>query len=841
MLDRTNVRPNRRDSRDNNKKHTRRSPFNDMEDFDDFDDYILGRKEKEPRKPKIENPIHVEKIEGGKFINVIDVEYTFLKIIPTNNLDLCDTKNIVQTIHSLHGFINKRIYFSKDKFSINIRRDNLKISYFIDITLNKVNFYFIIPKETEQIFKSKIRSVWKDCTVKEVKSIPNFTEKSIKYKLSYRNEDALSLNTTSTQTLSNILSVLDIIEDNDRVGVMYNFKPMLNLDWYNVWNKTINKYRNYEDVSLDKINSKKIFFKSIKFIIHLLESFINALMNFGDLIPNKEVAIMDKLTEMFYGDKRDISSDTKKKKEGKLLSSQIVIIGDGKNIDKVNNNVVSVCNSYNSLTGDNQMKFVKVNTDFNFTNGIFSNCEWNNMSLEECSKLIELPIKKDVLSHPMAIEHKDIFETDVPLEGKIGFKRCGVCEYNGVKTIAHLSSHKEISNLPLVVMGEQGGGKSTFIVNYILDCISKDESVVVIDFIDVCQLSQTIKKYVPKEKIIDIDLSKRECRQGFGYNEIGYNENDDVYERIRKANSSSLLIEQLINSVNIDEELSVSMSKYLISACNVMYTKDIYASLGDVSNILEYPTIRKDILESLNKEEKYILRDDIMTLNSLDEIKYDKKLDELTVIGNKDSKINSIMTRLNVLKKEMALKSMYDKTSENNINFKEEINKGKVILIQMPEGTFLTESANNILTTFFTTKTWLSMQLRSAEKSNKKDDKELIKCNFIVDELAFAPTSLQYFKKIIPQSRKKRFKPVLTCHGLNQISPLEDCLKNSGTSYMLLKGTDKSNFEKLKDKLEPFSITDLAKLKQYQSLNIINYSTGYAKFITTLDDLPKKE
>jgi gentisate 1,2-dioxygenase len=56
----------------------------------------------------------------------------------------------------------------------------------------------------------------------------------------------------------------------------------------------------------------------------------------------------------------------------------------------------------------------------------------------------------------------------------------------------------------------------------------------------------------------------------------------------------------------------------------------------------------------------------------------------------------------------------------------------------------------------------------------------------------------------------------------------------NSASYMLMKGSGRTNFDHLKDQLYPFSLEDLESLPQYSSLNIINYQDGKAKFITKL-------
>lgn len=63
---------------------------------------------------------------------------------------------------------------------------------------------------------------------------------------------------------------------------------------------------------------------------------------------------------------------------------------------------------------------------------------------------------------------------------------------------------------------------------------------------------------------------------------------------------------------------------------------------------------------------------------------------------------------------------------------------------------------------------------------------------------------------------------------------MRDELRSANTSYMLISGCDKKNFEELKEELYPYTAEDLKNLKRYHSLNLIKTKDGYARFITKL-------
>ena len=83
-------------------------------------------------------------------------------------------------------------------------------------------------------------------------------------------------------------------------------------------------------------------------------------------------------------------------------------------------------------------------------------------------------------------------------------------------------------------------------------------------------------------------------------------------------------------------------------------------------------------------------------------------------------------------------------------------------------------------------------------------------------------------------------------HNINIVSPskclpqsskgiLKNELKNSNTSYMLISGCEKSNYQELREELENnFDLEDMLNMKRFYSMNLIKTSDGYSSFITKL-------
>lgn len=97
-----------------------------------------------------------------------------------------------------------------DKSIRNFFETNFKIAYILDITKEDTSFYFMIPKPFVNIIIEKVREVWPKTTLVEVQEIKEHVN-PVTYQLSYKKEDDLC--------------VLYIMQDSNRVTIIYNFIP----------------------------------------------------------------------------------------------------------------------------------------------------------------------------------------------------------------------------------------------------------------------------------------------------------------------------------------------------------------------------------------------------------------------------------------------------------------------------------------------------------------------------------------------------------------------------------------------------------------------------------------
>ena len=748
--------------------------------------------------------------------------YTTLLITPHKSIRNYTSNNIAKAIANTYRAINKRIHTEQKKLII---ETNFKISYVIDIEDGNSKFYFIIPKKFLDRILEKVKEVWSKATIEEVEGIKAFSENSEMYSLSYKKDDALSLlvDRKSNTPLNEILNVMDIMKEEDRVTIVYNFLPCSQLGWLDRYSETMNKIKNKKNIDKTNLTFEYILKKSMGLLVATLDGIIEVFNDFTGGKPNADSESLFASIMGIMEQQHELSTATKQKKEATILNTQIAVISSSKDMTRKNNNAISVCQDFSGLDADNELIYKKVNKVPRIEAYDFK-IDINVMSSEEVGSFIKIPGR--LLLNQFGIKHIKTEENKVPLQLQNGIKNLGTVKYKGTNTKAFLENDYNNGNLPLVLIGSQGGGKTTFMRHYSEDCIKATEGLIVIDFIRNCELSEEIKKVVPRDRLIEIDLSSQKDIQGLGYNEIEITEDMSVFEKLSFASLQSKQIMAFVDSVSVGDMLSSRMRRFLNAAATVVFCQG-YNSVKNVVECLEDYKKRGEYINSLSNELIECLEDKIRTLEELNEYsKPTKEKPVIEVVGTKESKIEHILDRVGMLREDFKLEFMFNKSLKDNINLVKCMDEGKVVLFKMKESEFQTKMVKNIMVTYLMSKIWLSCQLRKGL--------EPLRCNIIVDEVFQAPTCMQNLEYILPQSRKFGAKFIFSTQLLKQLNSIFEVLEASGSGFMLLTGSTEADFNKLASKLEGYEYDDLFNLEKYHSLNLIKYSEGYSSFISKL-------
>ena len=168
--------------------------------------------------------------------------------------------------------------------------------------------------------------------------------------------------------------------------------------------------------------------------------------------------------------------------------------------------------------------------------------------------------------------------------------------------------------------------------------------------------------------------------QTLSYDEYKYKENDSEYEKVDTCMQKAQQYNMLLDTINdVNSSLTPRMLRYLNAAATIAFRVNQYSSFKDIIDVLKNPTKRDAIISELPTEAIELLQDEIDDLEEL------SKRDKKGNVENVDSKIDGILDRISKLKSSSIFtKSAYINSSENNVDFIEAINQGKVILVRYP-------------------------------------------------------------------------------------------------------------------------------------------------------------
>ena len=745
------------------------------------------------------------------YVKVVKNEYVTVQIIPAKSNRNNNTDAIAQIINKMYLKANQLIIRENKKLIISTQ---MKASYYIHITKDKVEFYFIIPKIHITKFKTKFIEVWKNVEVKEVDRIPVDINKGTKYQLNYKYNDSLSLDVDkrSNDLLNANLSTLEILEAGESIGIFYNFIPTgeRETNYFQVnHNEIINKYKNGNNLKKSK-NIGDILVLSVRFLIGFIDDFISSMQK--NLNSSTKVV----------GIKREPTPATIKKASKDIIKTQIIISSQSTSRSREQTLLNSVSNSYKSISNDNELIPKEIKKDIDIYKTTIDDVKVNYTTTEETQNFISLA-GKDLIEQYNIIDHNKILELKIPKCLENGEIRIGKVKCKDTIQEAYYSTDKQISRLGRVLMGSMGAGKDYYMVNMAKDIIKAGRGLIVIDYIDKCQLSDNIKAITPKEKLLEIDCSNINQLQTFSYNELKISDDMDVYTKMSMAMQKAQQLQILLDSINDDNsKLTPRMLRYLYAGATVVFFNNSNASFKNVIDVLLDPVKRENIINSLSVEAKEILIDEI------DDLKELTKVDKKGNMENADTKIDGIIDRISWLKTNFYTKLAFTKDSNNNIDFVEAINQNKVILIKIPEKTFNSKMIRNVLATFYLSKIWLSKQLGATES----------KTELFVNEIHQSYNCQLLMEDILVECRKFNLVPTLALHYLGQCTnKLKNSILASGSSFLLISGCDVKAFTELRPHFEKYgySEADLVELDRYNALCLIkNEESNYSAFVSKL-------
>ena len=752
-----------------------------------------------------------ESIKLSKYIEIQKAEYTHIQVIPSKSCRNTNTDKILVLANTMYKKLDRLIRIENKKLIITSK---LKLSYYIHITKRCTEFYFIVPTVFYSQVKTKLSETWKNVEIKKVNALPININDCTKYQLSYKLNDVLSLNVDkrSNSLLNANLSVLEILQDDEAVGIFYNFIPMSQKEqnYFKISSQeALNNFRKGINLKKSK-NIVDLGVISLKFLV----DFINGLLNAFLSAPKNSHNIINPV-------EKTTSSSTQRKAKSDIIKTQAIICAKSDEKEREKQLCTTTFNTFTSLNGDNELEMEEVKKNIDIYKDDIK-VKYNYTSTLESGKFVNVA-GKDIIEQHKNIKHNKLLELRAPKCLEEGEVRIGEVKHKDDKQMTYYSTDEQMKRLGRVLLGPMGAGKDYYMTNMAKDIIKVGRGLIVLDYIDKCQLADNIKAITPIDRLIEINCANPKQLQSFAYDEYKYSDSDREVDKIdicmQKAQQYNMLLDT-INDVN--STLTPRMLRYLNAAATIVFRVNQYSSFKDIIDVLKNPTKRDNIISLLPASAKELLQDEIDDLEEL------SKRDKKGNIENADSKIDGILDRISKLKSSsIYTKLSYISESTNNVDFIKAINEGKVILIKIPAKRF-SKTMRSLLATFFLQKVWIAK-----EQGATKTQTELF-----INEIHQSYHCQLLMEDILVECRKFNLTPTLSLHYLDQCTKnLQKSILASGASFLLIQGTDIKVYNELKryfDK-DGYTETDLAELERYHALCLIkNEYTGYSSFVCKL-------
>ena len=752
-----------------------------------------------------------ESIKLSKYIEIQKAEYTHIQVIPSKSCRNTNTDKILVLANTMYKKLDRLIRIENKKLIITSK---LKLSYYIHITKRCTEFYFIVPTVFYSQVKTKLSETWKNVEIKKVNALPININDCTKYQLSYKLNDVLSLNVDkrSNSLLNANLSVLEILQDDEAVGIFYNFIPMSQKEqnYFKISSQeALNNFRKGINLKKSK-NIVDLGVISLKFLV----DFINGLLNAFLSAPKNSHNIINPV-------EKTTSSSTQRKAKSDIIKTQAIICAKSDEKEREKQLCTTTFNTFSNINGDNELEMEEVKKNIDIYKDDIK-VKANYTSTLESGKFINIA-GKDIIEQHKNIKHNKLLELRAPKCLEDGEVRIGEVKHKDDKQMTYYSTDEQMKRLGRVLLGPMGAGKDYYMTNMAKDIIKVGRGLIVLDYIDKCQLADNIKAITPIDRVIEINCANPKQLQSFAYDEYKYNDSDKEVDKIDICMQKAQQYNMLLDTINdINSTLTPRMLRYLNAASTIVFRVNQYSSFKDIIDVLKNPTKRNNIISLLPASAKELLQDEIDDLEEL------SKRDKKGNIENADSKIDGILDRISKLKSSsIYTKLSYISESTNNIDFIKAINEGKVILIKIPAKRF-SKTMRSLLATFFLQKVWIAK-----EQGATKTQTELF-----INEIHQSYHCQLLMEDILVECRKFNLTPTLSLHYLDQCTKnLQKSILASGASFLLIQGTDIKVYNELKryfDK-DGYTETDLAELERYHALCLIkNEYTGYSSFVCKL-------
>lgn len=792
-----------------------------------------------------------------------DETITF-KITPDFSVNNGKNEIITSTITNIYENPSRRISLS----NINYKKPN-RVFFNIVLENKNASFYITVPKTYEDLFEGKMSSCWKKSAIDKIEDnsflkLSSKTTVGGELHLKDYNFKGIATSLSDSSHLNSLFQLMRSMGKDDKIVINIAIEPMPRRNWLSIVQDETKKDREgkpkiSQDTLSDMVVKKGFEGATLLADFYLEYRFLMFETILGMMGDEDSGNLISRDSKKFPTEERLAvrgSSGSSYKKNSDVAKCKITILSSSLSESKANIHLLSVVESYKELNDDNEF-FLKPLTTKQVARRIqeikLNDVSPNNqciLSTKELAKLIQLPPKQ--AQRDFKIKAIDELETDLPKEIRssdgIPF---AYAKERGKEVQIFRPMDKSLLSLPMIYVGAQGSGKTSFMKYTTYQNYISGVSNLVIDILEDCKIAKFCRENIPNKDRVDINISldNENHIPSLSFNEISSLINEDMkpFKRLSIASNIAEHIELIVDSIsdNTNGKLTDAMTRFLYSASMITFIKP-YATLNDVFDVLRFPNKRQKAIEYAKSSGCF--DDDMSIIYTLYQL--DKIVEHVEVVGedergkpikkittetiNNDSLIVGINNRITQLEKNPYLKKMLKQKPNPDENFLKYIEEKKTIVISMPQYDFPSERIRDLIATFYTSRLWLATESR-------KDNENANVCTIVLDEVYTIKGTMVFLKNYMTQFRRHRVGLLTSAHYLAQYGDVWKTIKSCGSSYVLLQGTEKEQAELLKEEMFPFEIEDLLSLKRYHGIFIHKHEQGYATYIGRVPYLEDKK
>lgn len=773
------------------------------------------------KRPWYKRQFNIQAVDVGDFYEYQENVMVVYRVVPHAKVG-GNNRRMWTTIHRMYEMYNKT--------STRVERKGFKFTHREKDTLwydiifrneggrKKIEFYISTTEFQSEKLKRMIENTMQvTLEAARVKDIEVPVEDTNIHELRYAKHDIFSLNTKVGERQTPITSILHTVDELQYDGDFARYSVCNEVEDRRKWVKNASWAR--EKALSGKVPQRANL--SAKNVVPHVKTGITAVIN---EVYSVIMDTMDAFSNVFFKDKHEykkgeilgvahtledeIKSTRTTKVSGDKINmpvfkSSIRIAAHSK--DRLTRDTIgeTLSMSLNDMSEDNEVVEYKIKK----TKGViqemnslkvYSTTKYkvdkNLVSTDEMNKIaMQMPTREIQARYADEMSTKKQVESVIPdaLQRKenllLGYARMKDREYPvGLNT-----SEKDEFYCGYTFIGKQGVGKDTLIQNTVHEGAMKHGiSYIVMDWI--CEkgnrgMADGIRNLLPKDKIIDLDLSNEEWIIPMDLTEV-------VSKLGRKGGSRFAL--EMVDFLDMGD--LPRSQKFLMEA-----SKASGGSLRNIKRIIEDEDYRMDKIEELIDE------GNIRTAKEL------SSWGPNEVLGNK---CDAILSRLNMFFGDDTLHDIFSQKPLPELNFEKWMSEGKTIIVRMPKRVLGNASA--VLAHWVTLKVFMTRMLMSNE------DKEKHGCFVIFNEpeQVVSKGMAGLMGRIATEGRKERLGSMFAFHHWDKLPGyLQDNLLAGGVNQMLFASEHKKTFENAKERLLPeFTMEDALGTPKFHAIAILN-------------------